>query len=137
MLRIEKQPNFFKKNALYLYGGFHLLLGIIYNLVSPSDSMPKFYMVIGVVAIIIGFFRRNKTQEFIELNDKEVTLSDYINSRLKYSWDEVDDVLISEKQITIKSGSANGMMYDLKGYSKADIEMLKTEVYTRYFPKTV
>jgi len=71
---------------------------------------------------------RNKTEEYISWNNTCIKINDIANGKLSYALQEIDAVFISNNHLTIKSGAANGIILDLIGYSKADIELLQTGV---------
>lgn len=124
MNKIEKPKNFFKDNSLYILGGLHLVMGCLsYLFVTTWNYI--LYFLIGIAAIIYGFWTKNSRREYIKWDKDCISIKDQMNGKLTYSWSEVDDIIFSQDHLTIKSGAANGVMLELRDYEEEDIRFLK------------
>ena len=55
-------------------------------------------------------------------------ISGFQQAPLTYFWNEIDEIYISKNHLTVKSGAANGIMYDLKDFQDEDVQFLKKEL---------
>ncbi|WP_157514615.1 hypothetical protein [Christiangramia portivictoriae] len=125
MNRIEKSPHFLRGNMPYVLGGFYVLMGVIAYFII-GDAFYLSYLIIGIVAAGIGYFRREHRKEFIKWNSKKIVLQDQINGKKSYSWTAVDDFIISEENLLIKSGAADGVYFEIREFSQTDIAKLRS-----------
>lgn len=109
----------------YVLGGFYVLMGVI-AYISIGDAFYLSYLIIGIVAAVIGYFRREHWKEFIKWNSKKIVLQDQINGKKSYSWTAVDDFIISEENLLIKSGAADGVYFEIREFSQTDIAKLRS-----------
>ncbi|WP_405198190.1 hypothetical protein [Christiangramia sp. LLG6405-1] len=125
MNKIEKTPHFLRGNMPYFLGGFYVLMGIAAYF-SIGDSFYLSYLPLGVIAAVVGYFRRENRKEFIKWNSKKIVLQDQINGKKSYPWTAVDDFIISEENLLIKSGPADGVYFEIREFSQSDIAKLRS-----------
>ncbi len=106
-------------------GAFYVLSGIVVYLLI-GDAFYLSYLLFGVVATIVGYFRRENRKEFIKWDSKKIVLQDQINGKKSYSWTAVDDFIISEENLLIKSGPADGVYFEIREFSQTDIAKLRS-----------
>jgi len=128
MPQISKKVTFFRRNYFFIMGGIWLLFGITMLIVKTYDVMAYGYTIIGLVYAVVGYFKKDLPLEFIRWDDEKIEISEWQQSTRSYKWTGIDGINVSETNLTIKSGPANGTMVELKGYTEADIEKLKTEL---------
>ena len=128
MLQISKKVTFFRRNYFFIMGGIWLLFGITMLIVKTYDVMAYGYTIIGLVYAVVGYFKKDMPLEFIRWDDEKIEISEWQQSTRSYNWGKIDGINVSATNLTIKSGPAGGTMVELKGYIKADIEKLKTEL---------
>ncbi|GGW95687.1 hypothetical protein GCM10008086_25950 [Salegentibacter mishustinae] len=109
-------------------GGIWLFFGITMLIVKTYDVMAYGYTIIGLVYAVVGYFKKDLPLEFIRWDDEKIEISEWQQSTRFYSWERIDGIKVSATNLTIKSGPAGGTMVELKGYTEADIEKLKTEL---------
>ena len=109
-------------------GGIWLLFGITMLIVKTYDVMAYGYTIIGLVYAVVGYFKKDLALEFIRWNNEKIEISEWQQSARSYKWRNIDGINVSATNLTIKSGPAGGTMVELKGYTEADIDKLKTEL---------
>ena len=93
------------------------------------SSMPsKSYMIIGLAGAIFGYITREKRKEFIGWDNNKILLKDQINGEVVYNCHDVDDIIFSYEHVTIKSGVANGIIFELNDYRDKDVEQMRSEL---------
>jgi hypothetical protein len=128
MPQISKKVTFFRRNYFFIMGGIWLFFGITILIVKTYDVMAYGYTIIGLVYAVVGYFKKDLPLEFIRWDDEKIEISELQQSTRFYSWERIDGIKVSATNLTIKSGPAGGTMVELKGYTEADIEKLKTEL---------
>ena len=128
MPKISKKVTFFRRNYFFIIGGIWLLFGFTMLIVKTYDVMAYGYTIIGLVYAVVGYFKKDLPLEFIRWDDEKIEISEWQQSTRSYSWERIDGIKVSATNLTIKSGPAGGTMVELKGYTEADIEKLKTEL---------
>jgi len=134
MARIVKPTGFFKKNYYYIMGGFWFLSGAV-MLILNEGFIFYLYMPLGLGMMIYGYSIRKKTEEFISWNNKGLLIRDLANGNLSYPWIDIDTIFISNNHLTIKSGAANGIIFDLMGFAEEDLNLLKAGIETHSQPQ--
>ncbi|PRX41946.1 hypothetical protein [Salegentibacter salegens] len=92
------------------------------------DVMSYGYTIIGLTYACVGYFKKDLPLEFIAWDEEKIEISEWQQSTRSYNWSTIDGINVSPSNLTIKSGPADGTMVDLKGYTEADIEKLKSEL---------
>lgn len=128
MPEISKKSSFFRRNFFYLTAGIWAIAGISMLIFQIVDFMAYGYTVIGIAYAVIGYFKRDLPLEFISWDEEKIQISEWQQSTRSYKWENVDGINISATNLTIKSGPADGIMVEFKGYTDADLEKLKTEL---------
>ena len=124
MPRIVKPTGFFKKNYNYMMGAFWFLSGVV-TVILSEGFLFYLYIPVGLGMMVYGYLNRDKTEEFISWNNNGIIVNDLANEELSYAWQDVDAMFIANNHLTIKSGAANGIILDLVGYRKEDIQLLQ------------
>lgn len=128
MPQISKKVGFFRRNYFYITGGFWLGMGIALILVGGNDFIAYPYTIFGLIGAGYGYFKKDLPLEFIRWDNEKIEISEWQQSTRSYNWRNIDGINVSATNLTIKSGPAGGTMVELKGYTEADIEKLKTEL---------
>ncbi|HET8886757.1 MAG TPA: hypothetical protein VFM70_10445 [Salinimicrobium sp.] len=135
MTRIVKRSNFFRRNFFLLFGGCLFLLFILMLISDPDfDFWSAGYLPIGVLHIYMHFYNKKKygtDEAYIAWDDEKIVVRELQQPPNIYTWSEVDDIRISKNHLTIKSGAANGIMMDLKGFKEEDIPQLENELKSK------
>ncbi|MDT0650309.1 hypothetical protein [Autumnicola edwardsiae] len=124
MNKIEKPYNFFRKNYHYIFGGFWIFVGVVS--IFLHESMPFFlYVPLGILYAGYAYYYGNRTEEYIAWNKEKVVIKERDKLPLEYNYEEIDSLKIFNNHFTIKSGAANGIILELKGYKAEDIAKLE------------
>ena len=128
MPRITKKANFFRKNYFYITGSIWGISGVLMIIFEVFDVMAYGYAIIGLAYAVIGYFKKDLPLEFISWDEEKIEISEWQQSTRSYKWTNIDGITVSANNLTIKSGVADGIMVELKGYTEADIVKLKAEL---------
>ncbi|WP_208226066.1 DUF3784 domain-containing protein [Salegentibacter sp. BDJ18] len=128
MPQISKKVTFFRRNYFFIMGGIWGLMGVLMIIFQVMDVMAYGYTLIGLIYAVVGYLKRDLALEFISWDDEKIEISEWQQSTRSYKWENIDGINVSATNLTIKSGPADGTMVELKGYTNADIEKLKTEL---------
>ncbi len=77
------------------------------------------------------FYDKDLNTEYIAWNEKEVRVSAFQQNEMVYALEDINLITITPNNFIIKSGSASGIMIDLKGFKKEDLELLKSRFSTK------
>ena len=127
MTRITKPTTFFKRYHYYIMGTFWLCAGILCFILQEG---PVYYMYspLGLGMIIYGYLSKDKIQEFIAWDSSKIIVRDIAEGEKIYPAESIDNIIISNNHLTIKSGAAGGVILDLSGYEAADIQKLEDQL---------
>ena len=126
MNSIKKSKGLFSKNATLIAGSLFLITGIL-SAWDHNFLLAGLYILIGASGIIIGLNNRNVDMEFIKWDNDSLSIKDS-SIVAQYSWVEIEKIYIDHGHLKIKTGRANGIILDLTGYSKTDLEILKEKL---------
>ena len=126
MNRIEKSKGRLKSRATLIAGSLFLITGIL-SIIDHSYLLAVLYILLGATGIFVGINDRNIDKEFIAWNSDSLSIKDS-SIHVEYAWDEIDEIYIDQGHLKIKSGRANGIMIDLKDYSKNDLQTLNDQL---------
>lgn len=84
-------------------------------------------MPVGLGMIIYGYLSKDKIREFIAWDSSKIIVKDPGEGEKIFPLETVDNIFISNNHLTIKSGTAGGIILDLTGYQTEDIQMLESE----------
>lgn len=127
MPSIKKQPNFFRKNYFYLYGTTSLVFGVGIFIADSELLLGNLYLLLGLGAFVFGYINRNKNHAYIEWDAEKLVMSDWNQKPVVYRVSSIDGIIVSGKNLTVKSGAADGTMMDLKGFKEEDIRFFENE----------
>lgn len=127
MNKINKPTSFVKRNYYYLFGAFWFAAGIAMVFLE-NKWLGLGYAGMGVVALFYGFKNKDIKDEYIAWDEQMIKVKQMYNVPLTYVREKIDQIRVSDTDLTIKSGAANGIMVELKEYSPADILLLKKEM---------
>jgi hypothetical protein len=128
MPRISKKSNFFRRNYFYITGSIWGIAGLLMIIFQVMDFMAYGYAIIGLTYAVFGYFKKDLPLEFIRWDQEKLEISGWQQSTRAYRWENIDGINVSETNLTIKSGVANGTMVALETYSQEDIQKLKTQL---------
>ncbi|SHG70732.1 hypothetical protein SAMN05444483_12335 [Salegentibacter echinorum] len=126
MSQISKKVTFFRRNYFYIIGVVWLFLGVVLLVAKAYPFLSYTYTVLGLIYAGYAYFKKDLPREFIRWDDEKIEISEWQQSTKTYFWKDVDSIYVSELNLTIKSGVANGTMVALDNYSKAKIKKLRT-----------
>lgn len=86
------------------------------------------YMPVGLGMIIYGYLSKDKIREFIAWDASKIIVKDPAEGEKVFPLEAVDNIFISNNHLTIRSGSAGGIILDLNGYETEDIQKLESQV---------
>lgn len=109
-----------------IIGTFWLFTGITIFILQEGVTS-YLYMPVGLGMIIYGYLSKDKIQEFIAWDSSKIIVKDMSEGEKTFPIEAVDNIIISNNHLTIKSGAAGGVILDLKGYQKEDIQLLENE----------
>ncbi len=124
MTQITKPTNFFKRYHQVLIGIFWLFGGIV-SFILQEGVIFYLYAPLGLGLIIYGYLSKNKIGEFIAWDDTKIVIKDLTEGEKVFSWNSIDNIFISNNHLTVKSGPAGGIILDLAGYEKKDVDLLQ------------
>lgn len=125
MSQISKKVTFFRRNYFYVIGVVWLFLGVILLVAKAYPFLGYTYTLLGLIYAGYAYFKKDLPREFIRWDDEKIEISEWQQSTKTYLWKDVDSINVSESNLTIKSGAANGTMVALDNYAEAKIEKLK------------
>lgn len=126
MSKISKKVTFFRRNYFYVIGVGWLLLGVVLLVAKANPFLGYTYTVLGLFYAGYAYFKKDLPREFIRWDDEKIEISEWQQNTKTYLWKDVDSINVSEANLTIKSGAANGTMVALDKYSEAKIKKLRT-----------
>lgn len=130
MPKLVKRKNWFAQNGLLASGIFCLLMLLAtFVLYVWKDT----FIIVGGVIFGIGNIytnfkmkKRSMDKEFVSWDEEKIIVQQFRQEPLLYKWEEIDQIKLSDKNLTIKSGAANGIMFELKGFRREDVQKLKS-----------
>lgn len=102
------------------------LVSVLLQLVVHRDN-PYFFILflfLGIIAVYIVLFTNTLKGDFIVLDKTTITVKED-GQEYCYSMAEIDQISSSNNHLRIKSGPANGILVNLKGYSQKDILLIE------------
>jgi hypothetical protein len=127
MPKILKKGSFFRRNYFLILGGFWGFMGLALIIVQANEFIAYPYTILGLL-YADGFMKKDLPLEFIRWDQEKLEISEWQQSTRAYRWENIDGINVSETNLTIKSGVANGTMVALETYSREDIQKLKTQL---------
>jgi len=127
LTRITKPTNFFKRYLPLIIGIFWFFTGITIFILEEGVSS-FLYMPVGLGMIIYGYLCKDKIQEFIAWDSSKIIVRDIAEGEKIFPKESIDNIIISNNHLTIKSGAAGGVILDLSGYEAADIQKLEDQL---------
>jgi hypothetical protein len=128
MPKISKKSSFFRRNYFLILGGFWGFMGLALIIVQANEFIAYPYTILGLLYAGYGFMKKDLPLEFIRWDQEKLEISEWQQSTRAYRWENIDGINVSETNLTIKSGVANGTMVALETYSREDIQKLKTQL---------
>lgn len=128
MEKVTGKASFFRRKYFFLAGAFWLLMGVPMVILGINAYIAYPYTIFGLLYAAYGFMKKDLPREFIRWDDEKIEISEWQQNIKTYHWKDVASINVSETNLTIKSGVANGTMVALDNYSQADIEKLKTQL---------
>lgn len=122
-----KHTNFLRRNSFLIFGLYFLVttLFFVFSYEGVEKLFALGYGIMGAGYLYIHFNKQGRSTEFISWDEEKIVVSEFQQAPITYFWSEVDQINFSENHLTIKSGAANGIMIDLKGYKTEDLQVLK------------
>lgn len=125
MPKISKEVTFFRRNYFYVIGVGWLFIGVGLLVAKANLFLGCTYTVLGLIYAGYAYFKKDLPLEFIRWDDEKIEISEWQQNTKTYHWEDVDSINVSEANLTIRSGAANGTMVGLDNYSEENIEKLR------------
>lgn len=120
MGRIERRKSKWTYIGLLVVGIGNPVVGLILN--NSQTLLVVLYLLLISIAIYLIFFRKaGWRRDFIQWNEESIRIHDG-GVEFFYDWEAIDQVVLRNNHLLVKSGKANGYMMDLKGFSSEDLD---------------
>lgn len=123
MTRIDKHSGFWKQKGWFVLAVVSGLLQVVVHRNNPYFL--ALFFILGAIGVYVVFFTKTFEDDFIEWDKATIKIKED-GQEYHYSQDDIDQVSFKNNHLKIKSGPANGILVNLKGYSPKDILLLKT-----------
>jgi hypothetical protein len=122
----------------------HLVLGIIWLVVSfvyflndePISFLifGYFFVAIGEISLQLYYKKKGRVEESISWDNDLVIVQELFQEPQMYPLEQIDSIALTQNNFIIKSGAAKGVMMELKGFSKEDIDLLRNDLCQKFSP---
>ena len=125
MEKIVKRHGFWQRRGWILLVCVNVLLQTIVNRNNPY----WWAIMIALCAVAIYFFvfRKGDIGDYISWNHSILKVQED-GQEYEFTSETIDQISFGNNHLWIKSGAANGLLVNLKGYSFEDVEHLKSEL---------
>lgn len=122
MTKIIKHQGWWKQKGWFVVALVGILLQLVAQRNNPYFLVPL--LILGAVGVYVVFFTDILKEDFITWDKTAIKIKED-GQEYSYTKDDIDKVSFSKNHLKIKSGPANGILVDLKGYAEKDILLLE------------
>lgn len=123
MTKIIKHQGWWKQKGWFVAALVGILLQLVAQRNNPYFLVPL--LILGAIGIYIVFFTDILLKEDFITWDKTAIKIKEDGQEFRYTKDDIEQVSFGNNHLKIKSGPANGILVDLKGYAQKDILLLE------------
>lgn len=133
---IKKQQPFRKYQHLVL-GALWLVVSFVYFLNDEPVSFLIFgYIFIGISEISLQLYykKKGRAEGSISWDEKQVIVQELFQKIIIYLLEDIESIPLTQNNFIIRSGAASGIMMELKGFSKEDLDLLRRDLCQEISP---